>query len=106
MKPGCFFPAMALIAAFCMALASITSAAHMAPVGANAPDYQAYVATGGLDDLCESETTHNADHDCPFCRELADPEDLTPTTVAWVLEVPPDALRQHSIAARGPPCAA
>ena len=106
----------AMIAALCVAAASVASAARMAPVGENAPEYQAYLATGGLGDLCDSETTAHTDHDCPFCRELAEPDDLMPATMAWLMDTPPepllrhdlvslDQLHQHSVPARGPPCA-
>lgn len=115
MKPGCFFPAMALIAALCIALASIASAARMAPVGANAPDYQAYLATGGVDDLCADGDLAHTDHDCPFCRLLSDPDDLTPTPAIWQLDPQESPLRlvaltvhdqlHHSdVFTRGPPC--
>lgn len=103
-----------VIAMLCIVMTSVASAAQMAPAGANAPQYQAFVAAGGLDDLCETAGLEHADHACPFCRLLADPDDLTHVTTTWQLEAQDnpqrlvsvavqDQLRQQAAMPRGPP---
>ena len=66
-------PLVTLLATLLIALASVASAARMAPEPAATPALVAYLAAGGsLDDLCADGPRH-AEHHCPFCRLLADP---------------------------------
>ncbi|SEV87545.1 hypothetical protein SAMN04488515_0005 [Cognatiyoonia koreensis] len=81
-----FYVLVALAAALCIALSSVASAARMAPSQQDTPQIQAYLAAGGsLSDICADDDLTHADHDCPFCRLLSDPDDLIPTPATWML---------------------
>lgn len=87
MRLGFSYRIFAVLAAVCIALASVASANRMALPADHDPALVAYVQAGGsLHDLClPDEGTGHSDHDCPFCRLLADPDDLTPAQVTWML---------------------
>ena len=114
MNPARFFPALTLIAALCVALASMALAGRMAPVGQNAPDYLAFVVMAGPDALCEGHDADHSNHDCPFCRLLADPVAPVRAHVFWQLDPWVTVQHQHDLTvhsqrhhrpsfARGPP---
>lgn len=108
----------ALIAAFCVALSSVASAQRMVPADVPSLEMQAFFVAGGtLDDLCLTNGSGHVDHDCPFCRLLADPEQIAPANAAWTeLQPPPDQRLVNltprdlrlalDVSARGPPCSA
>lgn len=96
MTKGRFLPT--LCAALLIALASLASAALMAPArGDAASEVSALLLGGAADDICGTPGAH--DHHCPFCRLIADPPDIAPATVA-VLYRPHDGWRQLSGVAR------
>ena len=112
------FRLISLAAVLMLAVASVGSAAHMAPGPADAPVVQAAWVLNGIDpgNICGDATgPHGNDHHCPFCRLLSDPPEvrISPSVQrlalgpAWTPFARDQRLGPQqdasSVSARGPP---
>jgi len=107
-----------LAAALMLALASVDSAARMAPGPEDTPLVRAAWVLNGIvhGAICNDASGHVAqEHHCPFCRLLADPPEVSIAPREMRLSLAPawgpfagDQLRgpqqeASSVSARGPP---